>query len=427
MRKEASKTSKAVWDRIGEHLYENGVSHAVLFTPFPSGEPTNFHASTVTFPSTSGAVPGRMGLYVNNFGTGLRNEYFVLYPAIKADEYNGEFGEGAVVEERTIASNKYQICKSCVISSYEIYNTPNDKLFSRLTNFVRRASLGSGQEFDPDDVDVVGVNYGGSSPATFINFSYTYQGETPAEVGKPNADWTPCVIVGRYATSREYTVDQNTTLDFAYNSGFNRNSNDATACCSYFATVWNGITGITESPDGADANDMWADNMKYSSPRSTEQFGLTVEAYMYPDQFGYCDGTVEPVAGVKVGQQSRMPFCLAYRTEIGNDTTSESDDGYLLHLVYNLTASPSDRSYETINDSPDAITFSWELSSNPVVFEYEDYKDYKPISNITINSKTANATALEWLETFLYGSSNTEGSMPSPDGVLYVFSQYNNV
>ncbi len=166
--------------------------------------------------------------------------------------------------------------------------------------------------------------------------------------------------------------------------------------------VWNGLTGVTESPDGADANDLWADNMKYATLRAAETFGATIEAYTYPDEFAVCDGTAEPVAGVRLGQQKRKPFGFCFRTQTGNDTASESDDGYKIHLIYNATASPSDRSYETINDSPDAITFSWEISTTPIAVE-----GYKPISTITIDSTkfttTEQKALLTALEEKLYG------------------------
>lgn len=204
----------------------------------------------------------------------------------------------------------------------------------------------------------------------------------------------------------------------------------------YFGCVWNGITSISESPDGADPNDMWADNMKYSSLRSKETYGLTIEAYTYPDEFAACDGTGTPQNGVKLGQQKRLPFALAYKTNIGSDSSSGTD-GYLLHLVYNCTASPTDRAYETINDSPDAITFSWEVDSNPVKFDDPDLSGFSPVSSIiidstkisdsnrsvTIGSKTycGDTIGLSRLESILFGTDETAPVMPSPDFVLECF------
>lgn len=182
--------------------------------------------------------------------------------------------------------------------------------------------------------------------------------------------------------------------------------------------AWNGITGITESPDGAEANDLYADNMKYASMRSAETFGGTIEAYMYPEEFGQCDGTATPdgTTGLYLGQQTRTAFGLAYRTNIGNDTASNSDDGYKLHLVYGCTASPSEKAYETINDSPDAITFSWEFDTTPVAVE-----GYKSLSTITIDSLTAPKKALEALEKKLFGDTTTDPTLPLPGEVIQIF------
>lgn len=182
--------------------------------------------------------------------------------------------------------------------------------------------------------------------------------------------------------------------------------------------AWNGLTAVTESPDGAEATDLWADNIKYASLRSAETFGGTIEAYTYPDEWLACDGFATPVNGVMLGQQKRASFGFCYRTEVGNDTSSESDDGYQLHLVWNATASPSERAYETINDSPDAITFSWEFDTTPVAVT-----GYKPTAHITIDTTRLDAagkTALATLETMLYGGSatNQKPTLPTPITVL---------
>ena len=179
--------------------------------------------------------------------------------------------------------------------------------------------------------------------------------------------------------------------------------------------AWNGVTGITESPDGAEANDIYADNMKYGSLRSTETLSLTIEAYTYPDEFAVLDGTASPVKGVYLGQQKRASFGLVFRTQIGNDTMTESDDGYKLHLVYGCTASPSERAYETINDSPDAISFSWEIDTTPVAVT-----GYKAVSNVTINSLDCDKTKLAELEKVLYGDDDTEARLPLPNEVLSI-------
>lgn len=188
--------------------------------------------------------------------------------------------------------------------------------------------------------------------------------------------------------------------------------------------AWNGLTSVSESPDGADANDLWADNIKYASLRAAETFGGTIEAYTYPDEWAECDGSKNIGAGISVGQQARKSFGLCYRTEQGNDVDSEIDDGYKIHLVYNCTASPSDRQYETINDSPDAITFSWEYTSNPVAFTNAAAvaAKLKPVSCITIDTKKVLATTdgtakLTALEEKLYGTDNAQPTMPTPDEI----------
>ena len=180
--------------------------------------------------------------------------------------------------------------------------------------------------------------------------------------------------------------------------------------------AWNGLTAVTESPEGAEATDIWADNIKYASMRSAETFGGTIEAYTYPDEWAECDGSAVPVEGVWVGQQARSSFGFCYRTEIGNDATTEA--GYKLHIIWGATASPSERGYETINDSPDAITFSWEFDTVPVAVT-----GYKPTSCITIDTTrldSAGQTALTALETTLYGGTGESAvaTLPTPEQVL---------
>lgn len=176
--------------------------------------------------------------------------------------------------------------------------------------------------------------------------------------------------------------------------------------------AWNGLVGVTESPSGAEASALWADNVKYLSLLSAEEFGLTLEAYTYPDEFGVCDGSVVAVAGVKLGQQSRSPFGLVYRTKIGNDVDGQ-DHAYLLHLVYGCLAAPSERGYQTVNESPDAITFSWEVTTTPPVIT-----GHAPSAIITIDSRTAPATELAALELVLFGDVAVDPELPSPDDVI---------
>lgn len=165
--------------------------------------------------------------------------------------------------------------------------------------------------------------------------------------------------------------------------------------------AWNGLTAVTESPSGAEATALYADNIKYVTLRSVEEFGGTIEAYTYPDEFAECDGSVEPVKGVKFGQQTRKVFGLCYRTKIGNDEDFD-DHGYKLHLVYGATASPSEKQNQTINDSPEAITLSWEFETSPVAVA-----DYKPVAHIEIDSTKADAAKLTALEEILYGKDGT--------------------
>lgn len=184
---------------------------------------------------------------------------------------------------------------------------------------------------------------------------------------------------------------------------------------------WNGLTAVTESPSGAESNKQYADNVVYANLISAEEFGGTVEAFTYPDEFAQCDGTASPEPGVTVGQQNRKTFGLAYRTRLGNDLES-TDHGYKLHLAYGLTAAPSEKAYATINDSPEAITFSWEITSTPVEVGTIGGVDYKPTSIITINSTKVDASDLSTLEDFLYGTVGTDPSLPTPAAVLAIFS-----
>lgn len=185
--------------------------------------------------------------------------------------------------------------------------------------------------------------------------------------------------------------------------------------------VWNGVTGITESPGGAEVSDLYADNIKYASLRSAETFGATIEAYTYPDEFMQCDGSVEPVVGVTLGQQSRSTFGLSYRTNIGNDTATESDDGYKILLIYGATASPSQKGYRTINNSPEAITFSWEVTTTPI-----NVDGFKPVSTIVVNTLKANAEKVAALEKILYGDATNDARLPLPDEIIELFTPTDN-
>jgi hypothetical protein len=179
--------------------------------------------------------------------------------------------------------------------------------------------------------------------------------------------------------------------------------------------AWNGLTTVTESPAGADANPQFADNIKYLNLLSAETFGATIEALTYPDEFGPCDGTASPEAGVNVGQQPRQTFGLCYRTKVGNDVNAEL--GYKLHLAYGLLASPSEKAYATVNDSPAAVSFSWAVTSTPV-----NASGFAPVSLITIDSTQVDEDALTALQSLLFGTVDDPPSLPMPDDVLALFA-----
>lgn len=176
--------------------------------------------------------------------------------------------------------------------------------------------------------------------------------------------------------------------------------------------VWNGLSSVTESPSGAESNPIYADDIKYLNLVSAEEFGATVEAYTYPDEFAKCDGSAEISPGILVGQQERQKFGLCYRTVLGNDTEGNAY-GYKLHIIYNATASPSEKQYQTINDSPEAITFSWELSTTPT-----NVDGHKPTASLVIDSTKVDETKLKKLEDKLYGTESAEASLPTPNEII---------
>lgn len=180
--------------------------------------------------------------------------------------------------------------------------------------------------------------------------------------------------------------------------------------------AWNGLIAVTESPSGAGVNDIYADNMKYLGLVGAEKFGATVEAYTYPDEFAECDGSVELVKGATIGQQNRKVFGMVYRTVIGNDVDG-NEHGYKLHLIYGATAAPSEKAYNTINEDPEAITFSWELSTTPV-----NAIGHKPTASLTIDSTKADPTKLAELEKILFGDTETEPRLPLPDEIAQLLN-----
>lgn len=180
--------------------------------------------------------------------------------------------------------------------------------------------------------------------------------------------------------------------------------------------AWNGLTSVSESPSGAEPNAQYADNIKYLNLFSAEEFSATIEAFTYPEEFAQFDGSIEPSAGVVIGQQARRGFGLCYRTLIGNDTDA-NDYGYKLHLVYGCMASPSEKAYSTVNDSPEAITFSWEISTTPVAVP-----NMKPTSIVTIDSTKADPDTLAALELILYGDTGVDPALPLPATILTMFA-----
>ena len=178
--------------------------------------------------------------------------------------------------------------------------------------------------------------------------------------------------------------------------------------------AWNGLVTVTESPSGAEPNPQYADDIKYLNLKSTEEFGATIEAFTYPDEFGLCDGSAEIGVGALIGQQSRTSFGLSYRTILGNDIQGE-DYGYKLHLVYGASASPSEKAYTTVNDSPEAITFSWELTTTPV-----PVPGFKPTASLTLDSTKVDPTKMAEIEKLLYGDTEVEAKLPLPEEIIAI-------
>ena len=178
--------------------------------------------------------------------------------------------------------------------------------------------------------------------------------------------------------------------------------------------AWNGLTAVTESPSGAEATPLYADDTKYLNLISAEEFGATIEAYMYPDEFAECDGSATLAAGVTIGQQPRKTFGMCYRTVYGNDVDNESY-GYKLHLIYGAVAAPSEKAYSTINDSPEAITLSWEVKTTPV-----NVTGHKPTASLTIDSTKVDQAKLAKIEEILYGTETAEARLPLPDEIIQI-------
>ena len=181
--------------------------------------------------------------------------------------------------------------------------------------------------------------------------------------------------------------------------------------------VWNGLVSVNESPSGAEATPLYAGNVKYVELMSNEEFGASIEAYTYPEEFEQCDGSAELAEGVTIGQQPRKSFGLCYRTKIGNDTAGD-EHGYKIHLIYGAKAAPTEKSYTTINDSPEAITFSWEITTTPI-----EVAGHKPTATLTIDSTKVQPDKLEAIEKKLYGDTATEATLPTPAEILAIIGE----
>ena len=184
--------------------------------------------------------------------------------------------------------------------------------------------------------------------------------------------------------------------------------------------AWNGLTSVSVSPEGAEATAIYADDIKYLNLRSVEDFKATIEAYTYPEEFAECDGSAWVATGVKIGQQPRKSFGFSFVSTVGNDTEFEQH-GYLIHLIWGASASPSEKSYQTINDSPEAITFSWEIDTIPVEIGTVGGVEYKPAAYMVIDSRLVDATALQTLENTLYGTENSVPRLPLPAEIIAMF------
>ena len=176
--------------------------------------------------------------------------------------------------------------------------------------------------------------------------------------------------------------------------------------------AWNGLTSVAENPSGAESNPVYADNIKYLNIISAEEFGATIEAYTYPDEFMECDGSAQVVAGVNIGQQARKSFGISYRTRVGNDVAGDNL-GYKIHVIYNCQAAPSGKTYSTVNESPEAITFSWEVTTTPVPVE-----GFRPTATVVFDSTKLDAEKMAAVENALYGDASSEASLPSIEELL---------
>ncbi len=429
--------SRLKWDETGKRKYENGVSHVVLYTKVPwadrnadfGGDLQNLAAGAYSWAGETGEEhPYGIKIYsplwfgnntyrvtkLNKINHSEDSVYdATIYRALSVRSFKVKRGTLTITwREPCSNGNAIEFGELIEYTDHVPFETNFKTYVENLSSNIY--AVINHQEihhwiFDSSRRNKVIVEpFNEDDGMTQLGGVYIY----------PDSSWTQSQLTNNWPTT-EGLVEIGFTGDEA-TCPFYIPVNDPDSNPYVYASPWNGVTNISENPDGAEKNDMWADNMKYSSPRSVENYGITIEAYTYPDAFAMCDGSREPVAGAKIGQQKRNDFCLAYRTEVGTDSVSSPDGEYLLHLVYGLTASPTDRAYETINDSPDAITFSWECDSNPVVcVDEEQGYNFKPVSSVTIDSsRIRNRSMLTAFEDILFGTDAMDPRIPYPLEIL---------
>lgn len=438
--------SRLKWDESGKRKYENGISHVALYTKVPwadrnvdfGGDLQNLAAGAYSWAGETGEEhPYGIKVYSplwfghNTYSVVKLTKVNHLEDSVYDATVSRALSVGPVDVKRRMPGGAILI-----VTLQGVCSNSNAMEFGELIKYVDQvpfetdlnayagnlssniySASGHGQAIDHWIFNslmwgkVIVEPFNEDDGMTQLGGVYIY----------PDSSWTQTQLTNNWPTT-ERLVEIGFTGDEA-TCQFYIPVNDPDSNPYVYASPWNGVTNISENPDGAEQNDMWADNMKYSSPRSVENYGITIEAYTYPDAFAMCDGSREPVAGAKIGQQKRNDFCLAYRTEVGTDSVSSPDGEYLLHLVYGLTASPTDRAYETINDSPDAITFSWECDSNPVVcVDEEQGYNFKPVSSVTIDSsRIRDRSMLTAFEDVLFGTDAMDPRIPYPLEILEMF------
>lgn len=460
--------SKIVWDKTGERYLESGVSHGVLYTTVPDKVVVTKNLGLPQYKSAKLTVDSA-DLYSYDEGNRAQIKMNVTDPCKLFPQYrshhNGEGTTGTFKYAYVTVKNKTPVDTAQTVASnvgatasgnneYSIgeYTSEKSGQFNSISARIQTTTL-----FDNYDMGVLKDQWVVTGWATFTFSSGTSAGTVPYEIAQ--VDELYFYSEGGLDYMKAFVnaaVENPDSLPLGSGEYWSVGASSSTAASKYvdatlftdspgvFTTpekrtedvylimytgdiveetvrvpssvAWNGLISISASPEGAEDNDQWADNMKYSRTKSKETWGGSIEAYQSPKEFDACDGSAEAVDGVNVGQQKRESFGLCYRTEIMNDASGGESCGYLLHLLYNLTASPSERSYETINDSPDAMTLSWELDGVPV-----NVDGYEPLTEITIDSRYADAEKLAELEGMLFGTDESDAYQPSPKDVIDLF------